>query len=237
MNKIYKIENEIEYLRIISALQEMKIEYTENKYSDSSFPVLNESEYYAEITVPEEYAESVNAIISNKIVDNDSKYSVNEKPKKIKFNYLILSLIIYSIISTFLCLYFWYSDNRVFLDKNFDIQFNTERTILSMVNKKSEKTAFIYFDENYDLNWEEYRTFSKSGEPIGIYNDLNEDGYTDGTSLYNRNQQKMLSLYDTNYDGIYDKLEVLINDKDTIKYIFNKISSFFELADTNKYKN
>ena len=120
MNIIYKIENEIEYLRIISALQEMKIVYTENKYSDSSFPVLNESEYYAEISVPVEYEETVNDIINNKIVDNYSKNTVNEKPKKIKFNYLILSLIIYSLISTFLCLYFWYSDNRVFLDKNFD---------------------------------------------------------------------------------------------------------------------
>ncbi|MDT3738034.1 MAG: hypothetical protein RO257_00895 [Candidatus Kapabacteria bacterium] len=221
MSIIYKIENEIEYLRIISTLQEMKIEYTENKYSDSSFPVLNASEYYAEISVPEEYEESVNDIINNKIVDNYSKNTVNEKPKKIKFNYLILSLIIYSLISTFLCLYFWYSNNRVFLDKNFDVQLNTERTILTMVNEKSEKTAFLYFDENYDLNWEEYRTFSKSGEQAGISYDFNEDGYTDETSFYNRNQQKILSLFDTNIDGIYDKFEVLINDKDTTKFIFN----------------
>jgi hypothetical protein len=55
--KTFQIENEFEYQRIISTLVELGIDYTEKINHDSSFPVLDNLHYFAEITVEDEFAE------------------------------------------------------------------------------------------------------------------------------------------------------------------------------------
>lgn len=56
------IENEFEYLRLVSALKELEIEYTEKVNHDTSFPVLDTVGCFAEIYVEDEFADLVKAI-------------------------------------------------------------------------------------------------------------------------------------------------------------------------------
>ncbi len=58
----FNIDNEFEYLRLVSALKELKIEYTEKINHDTSFPVLDTLDSFAEIYVEDEFADLVRAI-------------------------------------------------------------------------------------------------------------------------------------------------------------------------------
>ncbi len=169
--------NETDHFEFINGLVENEIQYSERFAFNNTFPSLDEG-IYCEVTIEDVYSDLVNELLIrlNKNKTDDLPNQVNKINKPTR-KYFKVGLIIYSIIITFLFLKYWNINSHYNSDRNFEIKWNLNNTIMSYHHRESGVIESILYDKNYNLNFEEIQTFQNGQGAVSISYDRNEDGY------------------------------------------------------------
>lgn len=232
-NITFQIENKFEYYRIISVLEDYGIPYASKIYTDSNFPVLGQIRPYAEISVAKENEAMVRSIIEGNDTGSADENKVEEgkplyhTPKK-KFDYVKVGLMVYALIATVLLVKYWYMVNNSSENKNFSYEWNYNNTELSEISKNTGLMVNKSFDKNYDYNFEKTRSYSE-GYRIAEWFDFNEDGFYEESHSYNYQNERVGSWFDINNDGWIERVELMLENKDTLIFTDHDKNGYWEL--------
>lgn len=230
----YLIESEIDFERIVSALNGSNISFRTRKYSDSNFPSLSQVNGFASITVSEENEMELQSLIvkltSTQPLRIDSVIpGIGIGKRKVWQTVLIA----YAIIMTILCFRYWYLEARTMEDKNVVFEWSFDGTDLFTKRKATGATISMSSDANFDQNFEMYISYSKEGIPISKSSDLNEDGFYEESNLYALNGKWIGVNYDMDNDGIVEQAILILEDKDTLKLMDTNKNGILELVRRN----
>ena len=230
----YKIEKELDYLRIKQLFDEMNIHYSVKFYADSSFPSLDNLNGFADITISKDNESLLTNLLANENIESSlveetqSHNSYKNKSPNSKIKIYNKLLILYSLIVSILLFRFWYITKQSSDDKNFYYEWNFDGTRLELINKSNKNTVYLYFDDNYDFNYEYMRVFNNEGKIVIDGYDLNENGFFEENYYYNNNNNIIHTQYDLNNDRIMDKIIVIFGQNDTLKFVLKDINGYFE---------
>lgn len=226
----FEVASELEFNRIIDFLKKSEIPYTFKILKDSSFPVLDKSSIYAEITISEFYKEKIGTLLNQTSEIKISKESITDKNKPRFINrFWIIILIGYSLITTLFTIKYWLSHRRDEGDKNFIYEWNTDNTEFLLLHKQTGKIIQRNIDRNYDLNFERSDAYSKNGFLIAQYLDLNEDGFPEEIQFYNQDGIITGGNFDQNFDGVFEFLIMKLENGDTLKLIDENQNGLYEM--------
>jgi hypothetical protein len=226
----YRIESELEFHRIISALDELKIPYTIFKHTDTSFPVLGQTKSYADISVPKEFEKDTESIIKNTIQKEPTKVNYNTTSSSKKRKIWQIALIGYSILITVLFFKYWYVYKKSSEDKNFKFEWSLDNTDLILKYKKTGNNAHLYTDANFDMNYEQSMSYSLDGYRVLESYDRNEDGIFEESYFFNLNGDLTSKNFDNNNDGIVERMEIVLENRDTLKLVDTNGNGYLEIG-------
>src|SRR5688572_13927819 len=123
----YHVETEIEFQRIVSALESAQIPYTYKKFADVAFPAVNQSRAYAEISVSDAYRDRIE-VLFREVLSHGPTVSKSSSASKIQVGRLIW--IVYTVLATLFLLKYWYINQQNSGDKNFSYEWSYDNTNL-----------------------------------------------------------------------------------------------------------
>lgn len=208
--------DEITFLNIENHLEESDIEYTQRLLSNSSFGSLNEYQSFAEITIKTGDEEKILKVIEKEQYNNRLQISIAETKGRKWSNYIKAGLIIYSILVTLICFKYWHLSYIASSDRNFDIKWNSDNTILNYIDKKTKKPVASYVDENYDLNYELQYGYYQGKGPISISYDEDENGYYEKVEHYSVDGRTAGWYLDADQDGLFEYSVTILENGDTL---------------------
>jgi hypothetical protein len=226
----YRLESELDFLRITSSLKESNIPFVSRKYSDSNFPFFEQSRAFGDISVAlKDEAELRNRIKS--LTNNEPLIVVQNNETKVRKSGGIWRIvtIVYAIVISLVCFKYWYINYRSGVDKNNTIEWSYDGQDFIMKNKKTGIISHRSTDANFDLNFEEVRSYSRNGVKVVEWRDKDEDGFYEEVLLFNLNEEPIGSEFDTDNDGVTDRMMIILDNKDTLKLLDTNKNGFLEI--------
>lgn len=219
--RVIQIENEIEWLKIKDLLEEHEIPYSFRKTNDSAFPSLNENSI--QIIIPEQFSQLFFRLTEKEF--NSKIIQTESKPSK---SWIIpLFLILYGVGMTFLFLKYYKMHSRNSSDKNFEYHWSFNNTRLQLKHKTTKEITSIFYDENFDFNYEKIEDYFKH-KKVGESFDLNEDGFPEIHNFYGKNGQYAGSNIDSDKDRLFDKLILVLENNDSLIFIDQNRNGIYE---------
>jgi len=148
----------------------------------------------------------------------------NEPEKLIsKNNNILLNiLILYAVVMTIFSFkyYDYYRENNN--DNNFTYKLSHDNTSLKVRRSSTNELFAIYYDKNYDYNYEKIEGIHK-GRIIAEWIDENEDGIPELEKWYGTDGSTACLYKDLNEDGINDSVIIILENNDTLNFVdYNK---------------
>jgi hypothetical protein len=224
----HDVESESEFYRVLAELDELKIPYTYKKNLDSSFPVLSQALVYGEVTVPKEFEANFYDILS-RTPGKELLSKGNDSKKPAQFRLLNVILIAYSIFVSILLLKYWYIQKGNSEDKNHLYEWSYDNRNLILLDRKTSSKIQMFTDNNYDLNFEENRTYSRDGLLTSESYDKNEDGNYEIVYFFGRKGSSTGFSLDKDDNGLIDYSEIILESKDTLKLSDKDQNGFLEI--------
>lgn len=236
MNHVtYRLESEIDFQRITSTLNELKVSYSARKYSDSNFPSLSLQQGFGDVTVSADKEMELRSMIEKLTGTTPqlvNQFSSQKSGKKL--GVLQILLISYAVIVSLLCLRYWYINYRTSEDKNSTFEWDFDAQVLIAKRKDSGIISERSIDANYDQNFEVIISYSKQGVRLVEWNDLNEDGYYEMVLTYNLKGEKTGLQVDRDNDGLSDEVLIVLNNGDTLKLYDSNKDGTLEMKNETK---
>jgi len=219
---IVSIENEIELSRVTTLLDENLIPYRVSKMADSSFPSLSIIGRF-EITISEkDYNDFLRLV--------EKVYPIRrvlEEPKKTKPNRFKVGLILYAFVMTVLFVKYYHIEERNNTQKNFEYQWNYDNTVLTVSHKKTGDISDVYYDMNYDFNYEKVISY-KNGIKTVMFLDNDEDGQIEQQIFYDKTGEIIGKYNDDDRDGYFDNGLIILDNGDSLKFIDQNKNGVYE---------
>lgn len=188
----FRFKNEFEFHRIVATLEEKEIPHRTHILRDTAIPALGFFDYYAEITITEEFRGEFIQLLNTESIE----YMEKQKGKKtFKWSRIAFTLVgVYAIIATLLYFKYWDINKQSSSDKNFRYVWNYRNSQLKTIYQPTGSIIGISYDENYDYNFEYAQEYTKEGWLIIESFDSNEDGYYEKSIQYGKENRISLKL-------------------------------------------
>jgi hypothetical protein len=236
---IFKIDNELTYFKLVALLETNKIWYIARRVENNLYPSLNLVGIYGEITVLEQDSEKVERFLEKKeysdselsteiVEGNYTDKEIEKEAPKAKRNRTQTFLVIYAIVMTLITLRYWYANKNYQEDKNYTYNWNIDVTAFKTVLKGSMDVTTIYYDRNYDLNFEKSISYN-NGYKISESFDSNENGINERVNFFNKKGE--LTGYNINVDedNCFEQLCIIMENRDTLYFVDKDRNYMFEV--------
>ncbi|MFZ6051036.1 hypothetical protein [Halocola ammonii] len=145
--------------------------------------------------------------------------------KKPKRTTLLISLLgAYSLIMTGLFIRQYWIHERQSFDKNYKHSWNLDGTVLSMRNKETNKLNTVYYDENFDYNYERAEYYADDHLVAKAF-DYDENGVFEKITYFDLNSEYIGFDQDIDSDQIYEYSLMIMENNDSL-YLFDTNNNF-----------
>jgi len=226
----YRLESELDFLRITSSLKESNIPFVSRKYSDSNFPFFVQSKAFGDISVVlEDEAElkgRIKSLTRNEPIQVGQTNEIKVKKSNGIWRFIT---IVHVIVISLLCFRYWYISYRGSVDKNNTIEWSYDGQVFIMKNKETGIISHRSTDANFDLNFEEVKSYSRDGVNVVEWRDKDEDGLYEEVLMFNLKGEPIGSEFDMNNDGVTDRMIIILDGGDTLKLLDTNKNGFLEI--------
>ncbi len=226
----YRIESELHFQRIVSALEESGISFTTRIYSDSSFPSITQNDAFGDVTVGAESESELRSLIEK--LTNAQPARIGETTSNGVGTWKKIwraGIIAYAVVLTMICLRFWYLHSLIREDKNNMYEWTFDGRELITRSKATDHILHTSEDANFDKNFELSFSYSNQGILLSRWVDYNEDGFYEETIFYDLKGRLTGVQFDRDNDGIVEEATIFLENKDTLKLIDADQNGIFEL--------
>ncbi len=224
--RIFQID-QLEWLEVQEILDKHQIPFTLiNSKEDSVFPVLNARESIIQFGIPDKYSSKFYRLINKDypsviVVQNES----SSKSRSKRYSTLFA---LYGIIMTLLFFRYYYISERGSIDKNYTYTWSYSNQIMYAVHKGRDHVEDIYYDKNYDNNFEKVESYFNETR-ISESFDNNEDGFFEEVKLYDLAGRPSGGYFDTNKDGLFDRMKIVLENNEELLLVDSNNNGRYEL--------
>lgn len=203
--RILFIQNTFEWAKLENILSANQVLYRLNEIRDSSFPSNDQS---VEIIISEKDFEQ---FVKPSDVVYESKIFERRDPKFKRYGIWQILLFLYAIGMTMLFLKYYNINSKSGVDKNFEHNWNYNNTALTLKEKKTNQVAFVYFDANFDNNYERVEGYTNGKKHMVNY-DADENGVFEKINYYDLNGVLSGRSTDSDSDGLFNRMMFILED-------------------------
>lgn len=221
------IENELEWIRVTNLLKDSDFPYNANKVSDATFPSLSQADKYEIVISANDYDDFLKLVGKVYPIKRIDPEPAAPQPRTSRFK---TALVLYSLIMTILFVKYFYIERSNSTDKNFEYEWSLDNSKLTISHKKTGDLSAIYYDTNYDLNYEKVVAYHKGTKTSASF-DKDEDGQIEHEVVYDKTGRIIGVNTDYDGDGFFDYGLMLLENGDSLEFMDQNKNGVFQLKD------